>query len=174
MIQINTLNAGNRFTFKGYNWVVLDPQTKEGGVFSVMADVLDKYSCLFDEDGNNNYANSSLRRKINEELLPELGEENFLLHIVDLTADNGDDRYGTVEDKVFIFSCNEYRKYYKYFPCFSEWIWTCTPWWINPYTGGGDVVRSIYPTGYIRNHDASRTHGVVVAAIFKNNTEIEI
>lgn len=173
MIQINTLNAGNRFTFKGYNWVVLDPQTKEGGVFSVMADVLDKYSCLFDEDGNNNYANSSLRRKINEELLPELGEENFLLHIVDLTADNGDDRYGTVEDKVFIFSCNEYRKYYKYFPCFSEWIWTCTPWWLSD-AGNGGGVRYIYASGHVRSGSAGNSCGVVVAAIFKNNTEIEI
>ena len=173
MIQINTLNAGDRFTFKGYNWVILDPQTKEGGVFSVMADIWRKYSCLFDENGNNNYANSSLRRKINEELLPELGEENFLLHIVDLTADNGDDRYGIVEDKVFIFSCNEYRKYYKYFPCFSEWIWTCTPWDI-PHAGSGRHVRYVSPAGYVNNCTAYSSCGVVVAAIFKNNTEIEI
>ena len=173
MAQISTLNAGDHFAFKGYNWVVLDPQTKEGGVFSVMADVWDKYSCLFDEDGNNNYANSSLRRKINEELLPELGEENFLLHIVDLTADNGDDRYGTVEDKVFIFSCDEYRKYYKYFPCFSEWIWTCTPWYISP-AGNGRHVRYVGPTRYVYTYGAHGCCGVVVAAIFKNNTEIEI
>lgn len=37
-----------------------------------------------------------------------------------LVADNGDDRYGTVKDKAFILSCDEYRKYRKNVPLLPE------------------------------------------------------
>ena len=50
------------------------------------------------------------------ELLPVLGEDNLIPHEVDMVADNGDDRYGTVTDRVFILSCDEYRKYRKHVP----------------------------------------------------------
>ena len=45
-----------------------------------------------------------------------LGEDNLIPHEVDMVADNGDDRYGTVTDRVFILSCDEYRKYRKHVP----------------------------------------------------------
>lgn len=124
--NIGVLSAGERFGFKGFEWIVLDNNV-DGGVLAIMASAWNNEEYSFDDDGCNNYAKSSLRRKLLNELLPVLGEDNLIPHEVDMVADNGDDRYGTVTDRVFILSCDEYRKYRKHVPLLPEWMWTCTP-----------------------------------------------
>ena len=119
----------------------------------------------FDDNNYNNYAQSSLRRKLRDELLPVLGEDNLISHEIDLVADNGDDRYGKVTDKVFILSCDEYRKYRKYVPLLPEWMWTCTPWYISD-TGNGYCVRSVGTDGVLNNNYAHNSDGVVPACVF--------
>ena len=116
--DIRTIPDGSHFYFKRFEWIVLDNNV-EGGVLAIMASSWNGDEYCFDEDCCNNYAESSLRRKLLSELLPVLGEDNFIPHEVDLVADNGDDRYGTVKDKVFILSCDEYRKYRKNHYCLS-------------------------------------------------------
>lgn len=111
--NIGVLSAGERFGFKGFEWIVLDNNV-DGGVLAIMASAWNNEEYSFDDDGCNNYAKSSLRRKLLNELLPVLGEDNLIPHEVDMVADNGDDRYGTVTDRVFILSCDEYRKYRKH------------------------------------------------------------
>ena len=106
--NIGVLSAGERFDFKGFEWIVLDNNV-DGGVLAIMASAWNNEEYSFDDDGCNNYAKSSLRRKLLDELLPVLGEDNLIPHEVDMVADNGDDRYGTVTDRVFILSCDEYR-----------------------------------------------------------------
>lgn len=138
--KINVLSAGERFSFKGFDWITLG-QTDDGGVLAIMADCWKEIPFDDKKKYSNNYATSTLRETLLKELLPVLGEENLLPHVVDLVADNGDDAYGTVTDKVFILSCDEYRKYRKFIPLLEEWSWTCTPWWIDPYTGHGSSVR---------------------------------
>lgn len=111
--NITTLIPGTHFNFKGFEWIVLNNNV-DGGVLGIMTSAWNGEKYCFDRDDNNNYAKSSLRRKLCDELLPVLGEDNLIPHKVDLVADNGDDRYGTVTDKVFILSCDEYRKYRKH------------------------------------------------------------
>lgn len=161
------LKPGEHFTWKGYEWVVLDPtvETPEGnGVLAIMAEVYKDREFRFDNDGYNNYVKSSLREMLNKELLPELGEDNLLPHVVDLTADNGDKRYGTATEKVFILSCDEYRKYREYVPLFDEWMWTCTPWYIND-VGNGGGVRVVHTTGTLYSTYASGSGGVAPACV---------
>lgn len=167
--RINVLSAGERFSFKGFDWICLNPNAEDGdGVLAIMAETWNGKEYLFDKDGNNNYAKSSLRKKLLNDLLPVLGEENLLPHVVDLTADNGDDMYGTVTDKVFILSCDEYRKYRKHVPLLDEWMWTCTPWWIDPISGDGYTVRTVTTTGVLNFNYASYSHGVAPACIFSS------
>lgn len=155
------------------NGFVLDPNAEEGaGVFAIMAKAWNDQSYPFDEAGYNNYAKSSLRRKLREELLPVLGEENLLPHVVDLTADNEDDLYGIVTDKVFILSCDEYRKHRKFVPLLSEWMWTCTPWWASPGAGHDSTVRYVGPTGFVYDNYAHYNGGVLPACVFSNKIEI--
>lgn len=162
--NIGVLSAGDRFDFKGFEWIVLDNNV-DGGVLAVMTSAWNNEEYSFDDDNCNNYAKSSLRRKLHNELLPVLSEDNLIPHEVDLVADNGDDRYGTVTDRVFILSCDEYRKYRKHVPLLPEWMWTCTPWYITD-TGSGDVVRSVNAGGGLNHIGVHRSNGVAPACIF--------
>lgn len=162
--NISILSAGERFDFKGFEWIVLDNNV-DGGVLAIMTSTWNNEQYSFDDDGCNNYAKSSLRRKLLNELIPVLGEDNLIPHEVDLVADNGDDRYGTVTDKVFILSCDEYRKYRKNVPLLPEWMWTCTPWYITD-TGGGGYVRIVNTDGGLDDYHADGGSGVVPACVF--------
>ena len=162
--NIGVLSAGERFGFKGFEWIVLDNNV-DGGVLAIMASAWNNEEYSFDDDGCNNYAKSSLRRKLLNELLPVLGEDNLIPHGVDMVADNGDDRYGTVTDRVFILSCDEYRKYRKHVPLLPEWMWTCTPWYISG-AGSSNSVRFVYGTGILYDGSAYNGGGVAPACVF--------
>lgn len=162
--NIGVLSAGERFIFKGFEWITLDNNV-DGGVLAIMASSWNGEEYRFDEDCCNNYAKSSLRRKLLNELLPVLGEDNLIPHEVNLVADNGDDRYGTVTDRVFVLSCDEYRKYRKNVPLLPEWMWTCTPWYITD-SGGSYNVRLVGTDGYLYNSNAYGTFGVAPACVF--------
>lgn len=162
--NIGVLSAGERFGFKGFEWIVLDNNV-DGGVLAIMASAWNNEEYSFDDDGCNNYAKSSLRRKLLNELLPVLGEDNLIPHEVDMVADNGDDRYGTVTDRVFILSCDEYRKYRKHVPLLPEWMWTCTPWYISD-AGNGYNVRGVNGTGLLGSYFAGSGCGVAPACVF--------
>ena len=164
--NITALMPGTHFNFKGFEWIVLDNNV-DGGVLAIMASAWNNEEYSFDDDGCNNYAKSSLRRKLLDELLPILGEDNLIPHEVDLVADNGDDRYGTVMDRLFILSCDEYRKYRKNVPPLPKWMWTCTPWYI-PSAGHGGSVRFVGAAGYLNSGSAS------YSIIENNRNELDI
>lgn len=162
--DIKTVPGESHFNFKGFEWIALDNNV-DGGVLAVMASSWNGKEYRFDEGCRNNYAKSSLRRKLIKELLPVLGEDNLIPHKVDLVADNGDDRYGTVTDRVFILSCDEYRKYRKNVPLLPEWMWTCTPWYITD-SGGGFNVRVVGTGGVLGISGAYSAYGVAPACVF--------
>lgn len=162
--NISILSPGECFEFKGFEWIVLDNNV-DGGVLAIMSSTWNNERYSFDDDGCNNYAKSSLRRKLLNELIPVLGEDNLIPHEVDMVADNGDDRYGTVTDRVFILSCDEYRKYRKHVPLLPEWMWTCTPWYISD-AGGGYIVRTVNAGGGLNYYYAYDSNGVAPACVF--------
>lgn len=86
--DIKTVPGESHFNFKGFEWIALDNNV-DGGVLAVMASSWNGKEYRFDEGCRNNYAKSSLRRKLIKELLPVLGEDNLIPHKVDLVADNG-------------------------------------------------------------------------------------
>ena len=154
MTNITTLRPGEPFMFKNFEWVCLDPNHPDGGVLAIMAtpwtkDVKfcpsDKFT---DEKGNwNNYRTSNVREILSDMANAVFEEKSLLPHTVDLVADNGDRAYGTVQDFVFILTCDEYRKYREFIPHYDRWIWTATPWYCgdeDPNTGcGAAMVRSV-------------------------------
>lgn len=162
--NITALAPGTHFNFKGFEWIVLDNNV-DGGVLAIMASAWNGEEYCFDEDGDNNYAKSSLRRKLLNELLPILGEDNLIPHEVDLVADNGDDRYGKITDRLFILSCDEYRKYRKNVTLLPRWMWTCTPWYISG-AGGSYYVRGVRDTGGLSRNGVYYSGGVAPACVF--------
>lgn len=135
MTNIKTLCSGEHFMFKNFEWVCLDPNHPDGGLFAIMAkpwakDVKFCPSDIFaDKKGNwNNYRTSNVRGVLSDMANAVFDEKCLLSHTVDLVADNGDRAYGAVQDTVFILTCDEYRKYRDFIPRYNRWIWTATPW----------------------------------------------
>lgn len=136
MTNITTLQPGEHFMFKNFEWVCLDPNHPDGGVLAIMAkpwakDVKfcpsDKFA---DEKGNlNNYRTSNVRGILSDMANAVFEGKSLLPHTVDLVADDGDPAYGTVHDFVFILTCDEYRKYRDYIPHYNVPVWTATPWY---------------------------------------------
>lgn len=164
MEDIRILTPGTHFMFKDYEWIVLDNNV-DGGVMAIMTSIWGNARYRFSIDGSNNYKNSSLRKKLLNELLPVLCESNLISHEVNLIADNGDTRYGSVNDKVFVLSCDEYRKYRNYIPLSREQMWTCTPWsiWTNDY---GNYVRYVDAKGLLYHYSGGAANGIIPACVF--------
>jgi hypothetical protein len=167
------VKAGDKIIFKGYEWIVLDPEFDffDGGALVVMAENWRGEEFKFNEVGEagcNNYATSSLRKLLSEELLPELGEDNLIPCEVSLLADNGDDAYGEVKDKVFILNMELYRRYKKVMPKWDNWTWTCTPWYcLGQTAGNANNVRTVTPDGSVHNNNAYRANGVTPACVLR-------
>ena len=162
------LKAGDKFNFKGFEWVVLNPNPiEEGGVLAMMTSTWNGKEYPFDENGCNNWKESSLKKKLEEELLPVLGRENLLEHLVRLDADNGSLEYGVDLCQVFILTCDEYRIYREYIPLLPEWMWTCTP----RITAGSNV-RIVSPGGSLNGNIAFSTYGVAPACVIKKESLI--
>lgn len=184
MTDITTLRPGEHFMFKGFEWVCLDPHSKEGGVLAIMAEPWrrnvrfcpDKQHA--DENGNrNNYRTSKIRKYLADTLAYVLGANNLLLHETDLIADNGDCAYGAVEDPVFILTCDEYRKYRDYIPRYDSWIWTATPWCCGDKdsdTGGAGGVRIVGTGGLLNDVDGAYYSGAVAPACILNPKSLNL
>lgn len=174
MTDITTLRPGEHFMFKNFEWVCLDPNHPDGGVLAIMEKPWkeDAKFCPNEQyaDGNgnwNNYRTSAIRKQVLC-LAKVIGIDNLIFHEVDLVADNGDCNYGTVEDLVFILTCDEYRKYRDYIPHYDRWIWTATPWYCGDKdsdTGIADYVRRVNPNGQLNGNIANIGLAVAPACI---------
>jgi len=165
--SINEIKAGDHFEYKGIEWVCLDVRNKTA--FAVTAKVIanmpfnDKY-----EDGCNNWRTSSLRKWLNGEFLDKNFDKGALLaNFSTLTADNGDDKYGVVEDYVTLIDCDQYRKYRNFMPKYDDWVLTLTP--RSCTAGNARHVRLITPSGELDISFAGITSGVAPACLFNLN-----
>ena len=164
MENINTLRPGERFMYKGLEWIALD--LIDGNILAITSKAISEIP--FDTGRSNNWKNASLRRVLNNDFLAEkLDKRHLVPMVLDLTADNGDDMYGKCEDYVGILSCDQVRKYRKLIPGYPEWMWTCTPWYCSsPNASNAYSVRRVYPSGYLNLNGAYGSIGVAPACIF--------
>lgn len=175
MTNITTLRPGEHFMFKNFEWVCLDPNHHDGGVLAIMAKPLvkevkfcpsDKFA---DEKGNwNNYRTSNVRGILFDMANAVFKEKSLLTHTVCLVADNGDRAYGTVQDTVFILTCDEYRKYRDYIPRYDNWIWTATPWCCGDKDSDTDVaihVRFVDTDGQLDINYAYFSYAIAPACV---------
>ena len=168
--ECEELKAGNRFVYRGIEYICLDVFGKEvygsEAAFAVTAEIIktmefaEKY-----EDGCNNWKTSKVRDWLNDEFLSmHVSKEDLIPQTSDLTADNGDDAYGTCEDYVTLLSCVQYRKYRKLMPKYDDWVWTVTPW--TCHSANASDVRYINPSGGLNNYNATYGIGVAPACLF--------
>ena len=108
---------------------------------------------------NNNFAESDIKKMLEEEFLPFLesaiGAENIVEHEVDLLSHDGDDKWGKVRCKISIPTFDFYRHNVKLFDKYklSNWWWLATAdTTANHYN---DVwALCVSPRGFISNCNA--------------------
>lgn len=122
-VEVKDLKLGDRFKFGKTEFIKLD--NSHGGCLCLAADVL--FKDCFDEDNQNNWITSSLRKKL-ARVIGEYIENNDALvpFVRDLTTDDGMTEYGSCTDVVSLLTCDEYRKYRKLIPNCGKWHWTIT------------------------------------------------
>ena len=163
MENINSLRPGERFMYKGLEWIALD--LIDDNILAITSKAISEIP--FDTGRSNNWNNSSLRRVLNNDFLDgKLDKRHIVPMVLDLTADNGDDMYGKCEDYVGILSCDQVRKYRKLILGYHEWMWTCTPWYCSQISTVAGGVRIVGPSGVLYTNLAHGAYGVVPACIF--------
>lgn len=173
-IPVSKLKRGDGFKYKGYYWIVLDVSnnTKSPSVFTTMDEPINDEGYPFDEKGDNNYEKSSLRKFLNNNILPKLNTDDLGLHSIDLTTESGELTYGRLGEEIFILTCDEYRRYRNYLPCsyFLQPTWTCTAW---SSVGDERCVKHINTFGQVCSDAPRQKKAVIPCCLFNGNAIVQ-
>lgn len=156
-------------TIAGVEFIVLEK--KDDSVICLTRDFVFKHK-QFDRNSNN-YANSAVRKMLNDKFLPKLikavGAENILDVEIDLTSDDGLDDYGKVTDKIGLLTDAMYRKYNRIIEKYpvDDWWWLATPY-STPHRGYELLVRCVDFRGTLINGRCSINFGVRPFCIFSS------
>lgn len=103
----------------------------------------------FDEGNSNNFPKGTLCKYLNGEFIKKLkanGADTSALipTTIDLTSDDGLKDYGETTQKIFLLTCDMYRKYRSVIPNLDDWWWLATAYSTesNGYAGYARYVRS--------------------------------
>ena len=104
---------------------------------------------------NNNFDGSYVDeacRKFAQELMEEVGEDNVVPHVVDLTSDDGLKDYGTVDRYASLITADQYRKYVAVLDQHKpdDWWWLSTAY-STPTHDNSSLVKCVSPSGYVSN-----------------------
>ncbi len=129
----------------------------------------------FDEGNGNNFPNSTLCKYLNGEFIKKLkanGADTSALipTTIDLTSDNGlKDYVGETTQKVFLLTCNMYRKYRSVIPNLDDWWWLATAY-SNESNGCALSARSVSSDGSLSiNYARISNYGVRPAFYLKSS-----
>lgn len=105
----------------------------------------------FDEGNSNNFPKGTLCKYLNGEFIKTLkanGADTSALipTTIDLTSDDGLKDYGETTQKIFLLTCDMYRKYRSIIPNLDDWWWLATAYSTesNGYAGSA---RRVYSDG---------------------------
>lgn len=104
---------------------------------------------------NNNYDGSYVDEICNEfakEIAAIVGEDNILLHDVDLTADDGLKDYGIIRRKASLLTAEAARRYVDILDKYKldAWWWLATPY-STPKHGNSSWIKCVSPSGNFYN-----------------------
>lgn len=128
----------------------------------------------FDEGNSNNFPKGTLCKYLNGEFIKTLkanGADTSALipTTIDLTSDDGLKDYGETTQKIFLLTCDMYRKYRSIIPNLDDWWWLATAYSTesNGYAGYARGVDS--DGGLINNLAYSGDFGVRPAFYLKSS-----
>lgn len=105
----------------------------------------------FDEGNSNNFPKGTLCKYLNGEFIKKLkanGADTSALipTTIDLTSDDGLKDYGETTQKIFLLTCDMYRKYRSVIPNLNDWWWLATAYSTES-NGYAYYARGVYSVG---------------------------
>lgn len=112
----------------------------------------------FDEGNSNNFPKGTLCKYLNGEFIKTLkanGADTSALipTTIDLTSDDGLKDYGETTQKIFLLTCDMYRKYRSIIPNLDDWWWLATAYSTES-NGYALFARIVYSDGSLNIYDA--------------------
>ena len=108
----------------------------------------------FDEGNSNNFPKGTLCKYLNGEFIKKLkanGADTSALipTTIDLTSDDGLKDYRETTQKIFLLTCDMYRKYRSVIPNLDDWWWLATAYSTES-NGYASLARSVNSGGCLR------------------------
>lgn len=129
-VELSTLAPGDVFEIGKNDFIVLEQIGAETKIISKNFMAKD---IVYDE-ASRDYNKSNLKEIIEDKIQPiiesEVGENNLVEHIVELTSVDMQHEFDDCKCKVRPITFDEARKYNNLLPNkeLNDWWWTCTPW----------------------------------------------
>lgn len=170
LVMLEDLKPGDKFSTGIGNFIVLE-QKEDCAV--IITEELYMQGEIFDASCND-YKKSSLREKLDGEILDEFiaefGEENICENEAGLVTVDGQEVFGKLLNKVRPLTFDEAREYNDLLvnEKLTDWYWTCTDWSTKE-RGWGYSVAVVSPRGYIGLNDCCGKRGVRPVCILKSN-----
>lgn len=152
---LEKVNVGEVFKVAGFDFIKFCDE--DGKTVAVAKDSW-FYSTFGD---NNNFAESEILKRLNEEFLPKLeeaiGADNVLEHEVDLLSLDGSDKWGKVKTKISLPTFDFYRKHVKTFDKYKldRSFWLSTPETTTDHYSNDDWVTCVAPGGHVVHYISS-------------------
>lgn len=131
----------------------------------------------FDEGNSNNFPKGTLCKYLNGEFIKKLkanGADTSALipTTIDLTSDDGLKDYGETTQKIFLLTCDMYRKYRSVIPNLDDW-WCLATAYSTESNGYAHIARLVISDGSLGNNSAYRGHYGVRPAFYLKSSILE-
>lgn len=131
----------------------------------------------FDEGNSNNFPKGTLCKYLNGEFIKKLkanGADTSALipTTIDLTSDDGLKDYGETTQKIFLLSCDMYRKYRSVIPNLDNWWWLATAYSTES-NGYAALARSVDSDGSLDDDIAYYGNNGVRPAFYLKSSILE-
>ena len=131
----------------------------------------------FDEGNSNNFPKGTLCKYLNGEFIKTLkanGADTSALipTTIDLTSDDGLKDYGETTQKIFLLTCDMYRKYRSIIPNLDDWWWLATAYSTES-NGYAYYARGVISDGCLGSYSACSGNVGVRPAFYLKSSILE-
>ena len=132
----------------------------------------------FDEGNSNNFPKGTLCKYLNGEFIKKLkanGADTSALipTTIDLTSDDGLKDYGETTQKIFLLTCDMYRKYRSVIPNLDDWWWLATAYSTESNYSSAYYARYVVSDGSLSYYNAYDGYFGVRPAFYLKSSILE-
>ena len=132
----------------------------------------------FDEGNSNNFPKGTLCKYLNGEFIKKLKANGadasaLIPTTIDLTSDDGLKDYGETTQKIFLLTCDMYRKYRSVIPNLDDWWWWLATAYSTESNGYALLARGVYSDGSLSDSAACGGYLGVRPAFYLKSSILE-